>query len=126
MTAVSKPVYSVAVRDLIQFVLHCGDLGGKRDFVGSDRVLAGTRGHQRIQRSRPPDYQKEISLAYDLQTEEFILRIRGRIDGLTVRSEESRRRRDFRGRPELRVPRPANFVSCANVMCTTALSQASS
>lgn len=90
MTAVSKPVYSVAVRELIQFVLQSGDLGGKRDFVGSDRALAGTRGHQRIQRSRPPDYQKEIPLAFDLQTEEFILRIRGRIDGLTVRSEEIR------------------------------------
>src|SRR5579863_9875213 len=81
---VSKPVYSVRVRELVEFVLRRGDLRGERDFVGSDRALAGTRGHQRLQRSRPAGYQKEVSLSFGLETDEFIPRIRGRLDGLLI------------------------------------------
>ncbi|MDB6066321.1 MAG: ATP-dependent helicase [Pedosphaera sp.] len=88
MASVSKPVYSVQVRELVSFVLRQGDLGGERDFVGSDRALEGTRGHQRLQRSRPSGYQKEVSLAHDVETSEFTLRIRGRIDGLLAAGTE--------------------------------------
>ena len=56
----SKPVHTVSVRDLIEFVLRRGDLGGEREFVGSDRALAGIRGHQKIQRSRPTGYLTEL------------------------------------------------------------------
>ena len=51
--AAAKPVHTISVRDLVEFVLREGDLGGAREFVGSDRALAGIRGHQKIQRSRP-------------------------------------------------------------------------
>jgi DNA excision repair protein ERCC-2 len=79
-----KPVYTVQVREVVEFVLRRGDLGGERAFVGPNRALAGTRGHQRLQRARPAGYQKEVSLRHDLETDDFILRIRGRIDGLVV------------------------------------------
>ena len=39
---VSKPVHTISVRDLVEFVLRQGDLGGEREFVGSDRALAGS------------------------------------------------------------------------------------
>ena len=39
----SKPVHTISVRDLVEFVLRTGDLGGEREFVGSDRALAGIR-----------------------------------------------------------------------------------
>ncbi|WP_040546500.1 helicase C-terminal domain-containing protein [Pedosphaera parvula] len=84
----SKPVFSVRVRDLVQFSLRSGNLGGERDFVGSDRALAGTRGHHKIQRSRPSGYQKEVPVSYDIETNDLILRIRGRIDDLFVNSRE--------------------------------------
>ncbi len=87
MAIVEKPVYSVRVRELVEFVLRRGDLRGERDFVGSDRALAGTRGHQRLQRSRPAGYQKEVSLTIDFETDEFVLRIRGRLDGLLASPE---------------------------------------
>ena len=51
--SILKPVHTVSVRDLIEFALREGDLGGERQFVDSDRALAGIRGHQKIQRSRP-------------------------------------------------------------------------
>jgi DNA excision repair protein ERCC-2 len=84
----SKPVFSVQVRELVEFALRQGDLGGERDFVGRNRALAGTRGHQRLQRSRPTGYQKEVRLKHEIETSEFTLRIQGRIDGLLVSAQE--------------------------------------
>jgi hypothetical protein len=59
--AAAKPVHAVPVRELVEFVLRKGDLGGERQFVGSDRAMAGIRGHQKLQRSRPAGYQTEIA-----------------------------------------------------------------
>ena len=79
---VSKPVHTVQVRELVEFVLRQGDLGAERQFVGPDRALAGIRGHQKIQRSRPAGYQTEIPVEHSVDAGEFTLQIRGRIDGL--------------------------------------------
>ena len=84
----AKPVHTVSVRDLVEFVLRQGDLGGAREFVGSDRALAGIRGHQKIQRSRPTGYLTELPVEYRVETEEFTLHIRGRIDGLLITSQQ--------------------------------------
>ena len=84
---VSKPVHTIPVRDLVEFVLRRGDLGGEREFVGSDRALAGIRGHQKIQRSRPTGYLTELPVEHRMETEEFTLLIRGRIDGLLITSQ---------------------------------------
>jgi DNA excision repair protein ERCC-2 len=89
MTQAAKPIYTVRVRELVEFVLRRGDLGSSRDFVGPDRALAGTRGHQKLQRSRPAGYQKELRLSFDVQTDQFILRIQGRLDGLWVTPEQT-------------------------------------
>jgi DNA excision repair protein ERCC-2 len=85
---ISKPVHTVSVRELIEFVLREGDLGGERQFVGSDRALAGIRGHQKIQRSRPADYQTEVPVELMVEAVDFTLHIRGRIDGLLVSVQE--------------------------------------
>jgi Rad3-related DNA helicase len=84
----SKPLHTISVRDLVAFVLRTGDLGGERAFVGSDRAVAGIRGHQQIQRSRPTGYLTELPLEHSIETEEFTLLIRGRIDGLLITSQE--------------------------------------
>lgn len=83
----SKPAHTISVRDLVEFVLRRGDLGGEREFVSSDRALAGIRGHQKIQRSRPTGYLTELPVEHRLETDEFTLQIRGRIDGLLITSE---------------------------------------
>ena len=80
--AAAKPVHAVPVRELVEFVLRRGDLGGERQFIGSDRAMAGIRGHQKLQRSRPAGYQTEIPVEHSVDAGEFILQIRGRIDGL--------------------------------------------
>jgi DNA excision repair protein ERCC-2 len=73
---------SVSVRELVEFVCRTGDLGGLRHFVGMDRAMQGIRGHQKIQRARPPGYETEITVEHEIKDEQFRLRIRGRIDGL--------------------------------------------
>jgi len=77
-----KPVRTVQVRELVEFVLRRGDLVGEHQFVGADRALAGIRGHQKLQRSRPSGYQTEIPVEHRVDAGEFILQIRGRLDGL--------------------------------------------
>ena len=89
MASLQKPMITVQVRELVEFALRRGDLGGERDFVGPGRALAGIRGHQRLQRSRPAGYQKEVRLSRDLDAGEFMLRIQGRIDGLIESAEET-------------------------------------
>ncbi|HWH68136.1 MAG TPA: ATP-dependent DNA helicase [Candidatus Sulfotelmatobacter sp.] len=88
MASVAQPVYQVSVRELVEFVLRRGDLGGEHDFVGPQRALAGIRGHQKVQRSRPAGYQKELALVWQVETDDFILRVQGRIDGLWSTSKE--------------------------------------
>ena len=83
----SKPAHTISVRDLVEFVLRQGDLGGEREFVGSDRALAGIRGHQKIQRSRPTGYLTELPVEHKVEADEFTLQIRGRIDGLLITSD---------------------------------------
>ena len=89
MASASKPVLSVQVRELVEFALRQGDLGGARDFVGPNRALAGTRGHQRLQRSRPAGYEKEVRICHEIEAAEFILRVQGRIDGLLATAQET-------------------------------------
>ncbi len=88
ITAISKPLHTISVRDLVEFVLRSGDLYGERQFVGSHRALAGIRGHQKIQRSRPSGYLTELPVEHCVETDEFTLQIRGRIDGLIITAEQ--------------------------------------
>ncbi|HMC27077.1 MAG TPA: ATP-dependent DNA helicase, partial [Verrucomicrobiae bacterium] len=72
----------VSVREMVEFVLRTGNLGGERDFFSPSRALEGTRGHQKIQNLRPPGYQPEVRVKHQLHQPEFVLTIRGRIDGV--------------------------------------------
>lgn len=82
MQSETRPIVIVSVRELVEFVCRTGDLGGEQKFVGRNRALAGTRGHQKVQQSRPPGYQKEVRVVFDLVDEVFTLRVQGRIDGV--------------------------------------------
>jgi DNA excision repair protein ERCC-2 len=73
---------SVSVREIVEFVLRTGNLGGERDFVGPSRALEGTRGHQKIQKSRPEGYLPEVRIKHQIDCAEFVLTIKGRIDGV--------------------------------------------
>jgi DNA excision repair protein ERCC-2 len=76
-----KPEIKVSVRSLIEFYYRQGDLD-MATYTSNSRMQQGMRAHQKLQKSRPQEYQAEISLAHTLETEDFNLIIRGRMDGL--------------------------------------------
>src|SRR5207248_7342039 len=77
----------VSVREMVEFVLRTGNLGGERDFFSPSRALEGTRGHQKIQKLRPTGYQAEVRVKHQVQQPGFVLSIRGRIDGVLQTAE---------------------------------------
>ena len=79
-TEVSQPVL-LSVRSPVEFGLQSGDLTAG-EFHRRDRAQLGTRGHQRVQRSRPEGYQAEVEIAYRVEGADPPIEIRGRIDGL--------------------------------------------
>lgn len=80
-TTPPEPLLELSVRELVEFVLRQGDLGGG-GFSSPLRALAGTKLHQKIQKSRPASYQKEVRLEKRLTCEGINILLRGRIDGL--------------------------------------------
>jgi DNA excision repair protein ERCC-2 len=82
----SRPVISTSVRDLVAFVLRSGDLGGAGGFGGRNRALEGTRGHQRLQKNRPANYEAEVPVRWRVEQETFIFELKGRIDGVLVQA----------------------------------------
>jgi hypothetical protein len=70
-----------SVRTLVEFVLREGDLFGG-GFQEPDRALLGSRGHRRLQKSRPTGYQAEVAIRHLVETSDLSLEIFGRIDSI--------------------------------------------
>ena len=77
-----KPVFTLAVRSLVEHLLRSGDL--RFDFFGSVSAVEGIRSHQQVQRRRPAGYLAEVPVSLTVEHEEFQLCIAGRIDGVLV------------------------------------------
>jgi DNA excision repair protein ERCC-2 len=75
-----KLILNIAVRQLVEHILRSGDLN--LEFLGSVRSLEAIRAHQKIQRSRPEHYLAEVPVSYQHETDQFILTVGGRIDGV--------------------------------------------
>jgi len=75
-----KVTYKVSVGNLIEHVLRSGDINFR--FSRRGNAHEGVKGHQRIQRSRPSDYQHEVTIKGLSESEDFRLEIGGRIDGI--------------------------------------------
>ena len=80
--------FDISVRDLVEFVLRRGDLRSGPSFTSPSRALQGTRGHQKLQSSRPDNYQAEVALKWVTVRPSFTLTLRGRIDGVREEPEE--------------------------------------
>ena len=82
----TQSIHTISIRSLVEFVLQEGDLS-PGSFQKRDRAQAGTRGHKRVQRSRPESYQSEVEITFRVAGEEPSIEIRGRIDGLDTTQE---------------------------------------
>lgn len=81
--ASGPPVLRVSVRELVEFVCRTGPLSRETGFVAPRRALEGANAHRRLQKSRPADYEPEVFVTRDIPRDSFVLRVCGRIDGLT-------------------------------------------
>jgi len=70
----------IAVRDLVAYALRSGDLAF--EFLSSARPVEAIRIHQKIQQSRGENYQAEVAVSHDIDTDRFTLTIGGRVDGI--------------------------------------------
>lgn len=78
-----KKQLQISVRELVEWTLRSGDLIFEFGSGGLTRSLEGIRGHQKLQKSRPPEnYEKEISVSHHTERELFSLTVSGRIDGI--------------------------------------------
>jgi len=77
-----KQEINISVSDLVEFVTKKGDLSGFFDLSSRSSAHDGIRGHQKIRRSRPENYNSEVEVSYQFETEEFYIYIHGRIDGV--------------------------------------------
>jgi DNA excision repair protein ERCC-2 len=75
-----KRQLKISVRELVQIALRSGDL--VFEFQGAARPADAIRAHQKIQKSRPATYQAEIAISHQLETDQFVLTISGRMDGV--------------------------------------------
>lgn len=85
---VTKFSFDISVRELVEFVLRRGDLRTGVAFTSPKRALQGTLGHQKLQSSRPENYQAEVALTLETVRPNFKLTLRGRIDGMKKTPEE--------------------------------------
>lgn len=70
----------ISVRDLVSYCLRSGDL--VQEFMSSIRAVDGIRSHQVVQNSRPEEYKVEVLISHQVETDDFIVDIGGRIDGI--------------------------------------------
>jgi DNA excision repair protein ERCC-2 len=75
-----KERHAIAVRTLVDVVLRAGDLDMR--FTAPGRPIEGIRAHQNVQRQRGDGYRAEVPVAAEVETDDLILLISGRIDGV--------------------------------------------
>ena len=76
----SAKSYSVSVGSLVERFCVSGDL--ELDFWQSTHPVEGIRAHQRIQRSRPQEYESEVPVAHEVLRDGTSIHVQGRIDGV--------------------------------------------
>ncbi len=59
--------YRISVRDLVEFILRSGDIGGAGLSASPERAWEGSRLHRKLQQEAGPGYEKELSLSYTVQ-----------------------------------------------------------
>lgn len=74
---------NIPVRALVEHTLRSGDLS--REFVefsSGDRAQEGIRAHRKIRDSRPVEYHAEVTVSHQIEIDNFIVDINGRVDGI--------------------------------------------
>lgn len=72
----------ISVRRLVEFLLRQGDIDNRFQGAPEDAMQEGSRIHRMIQKRMGGDYQAEVFLRYSYPTDNYILVVEGRADGV--------------------------------------------
>lgn len=72
----------ISVRRLVEFLLRQGDIDNRHQAGTDDAMQEGSRIHRMIQKKMGTEYQSEVSLKYAYPTDQYILQVEGRADGV--------------------------------------------
>ena len=85
-----KIILQESVRNLVEFCLKTGDIDNR--FAGtSARAVEGTKAHQNLQADNESiylNYTKEVTLDYEFELENIILKLEGRADGIIIEDDK--------------------------------------
>ncbi|HEX2955659.1 MAG TPA: ATP-dependent DNA helicase [Chitinispirillaceae bacterium] len=76
----AKPTIKISVRNLVEFILRCGDIDS--GFSGSNRAAEGSRIHRKIQKQQKTNYDAEVFVKLSVERDQFTFIVDGRIDGV--------------------------------------------
>jgi len=77
---VAKEEVSIAVRELVEFIMQEGDISPGTPVL--QRFQDGIKGHKKIQDSRGEGYRQEVSLSATAESPRTRLTVQGRADGI--------------------------------------------
>ena len=72
----------ISVRNLVEFILRSGDIDDRRQGSPENAMQEGSRIHRMIQRRMGAEYQAEVALKYTHPTEDYVIIVEGRADGV--------------------------------------------
>ncbi len=84
-----KAQIRISVRNLVEFVMRSGDIDNRRSQAPDQAMQEGGRIHRMIQRRMGADYHAEVALRHRYETEEYVVIIEGRADGIIDGTETS-------------------------------------
>ena len=79
----------ISVRNLVEFILRSGDIDDRRQGSPENAMQEGSRIHRMIQRRMGAEYQAEVALKYTHPTEDYVIIVEGRADGIIEQNGET-------------------------------------
>lgn len=73
----------ISVRELIEYVMRSGDI--QAVFLSSKRAADGVKAHQKFQKQTKENYQAEVTISYEAEVKDLLIKLTGRIDGIVNR-----------------------------------------
>ena len=80
----------ISVRNLVEFLLRSGDIDNRRrGKKETEAMAAGARLHRKLQGRMGADYRAEVPLKLEYETEDIVISLEGRADGIFKEDEIS-------------------------------------
>ncbi|MCR5343396.1 MAG: ATP-dependent DNA helicase [Butyrivibrio sp.] len=112
----------ISVRTLVEFLLRSGNIDNRIHHAPDTAMLEGGRIHRKIQKRMGAEYQAEVPLSFTYTSENYILAIDGRADGVMERKDKPLLIDEIKGTyRELKNIKEADQVHLAQARCYAAI-----